>query len=189
MDVFRVIGTTILASGVVAAYLLIDPKTPGDKLLTTAVVSAGAVGAYYLIGPSKPSSSSSSSGGAGAGKRKMGGAASSSHEGVAISKREYRDFKLIKRIDVNHNTRQFRFALQTPDTVLGLPVGQHMSVKYVVICTTCSDVVLGSVHKRGGLIISLLTNRSSEFIGFPFIRLGTRDRALIQTVAGSFPTS
>lgn len=117
MDIFRAIGTTILASGVVFAYLLIDPKSPGEKVVTTALVSAGAVGAYYLIGPSKPSG------------KKMG--AKNSHEGVALNKREYRDFKLVKRTDVNHNTRQFRFALQTPDTVLGLPVGQHMSVKIV----------------------------------------------------------
>jgi len=49
---------------------------------------------------------------------------------VAIHEREYRSFKMIKKIDVSHNTIQFRFALQTPTTRLGLPVGKHMLLRF-----------------------------------------------------------
>lgn len=33
---------------------------------------------------------------------------------------------LIKKDIINHDTRKFRFALPTPDHVLGLPIGQHV---------------------------------------------------------------
>lgn len=35
-------------------------------------------------------------------------------------------FELIEKEAVSHDTRRFRFALQTPNHVLGLPVGKHM---------------------------------------------------------------
>jgi hypothetical protein len=38
--------------------------------------------------------------------------------------------QLIEREELTHNTRRFRFALPTPKHVLGLPVGQHISLKY-----------------------------------------------------------
>lgn len=34
--------------------------------------------------------------------------------------------KLIEKIEVSHDTRIFRFALPSPQHVLGLPVGQHL---------------------------------------------------------------
>lgn len=40
------------------------------------------------------------------------------------------DLELIEKEELSHDTRRFRFALPTPDSVLGLPVGQHMSLKY-----------------------------------------------------------
>eukprot|EP00045_Choanoeca_perplexa_P012410 m.135416 g.135416 ORF g.135416 m.135416 type:complete len:323 (-) comp15992_c0_seq1:2323-3291(-) len=36
-------------------------------------------------------------------------------------------FALIEREEISHDTRRFRFALQSPQHVLGLPVGKHMN--------------------------------------------------------------
>ncbi|XP_077211150.1 NADH--cytochrome b5 reductase 1-like isoform X1 [Tasmannia lanceolata] len=41
----------------------------------------------------------------------------------------FKDFKLVKRIQLSHNVAKFQFALPTPTSVLGLPIGQHMSCR------------------------------------------------------------
>lgn len=38
---------------------------------------------------------------------------------------------LIKKEKLSHDVFMFRFGLQTPETVLGLPIGQHISFKFV----------------------------------------------------------
>lgn len=43
---------------------------------------------------------------------------------------EFQDFKLAKKEIVSHNTRRFTFALQTPSTKLGLPIGQHITLRF-----------------------------------------------------------
>lgn len=35
----------------------------------------------------------------------------------------------MKRVELSHNVAKFTFALPTPTSVLGLPIGQHMSCK------------------------------------------------------------
>uniref|UniRef100_A0A0D6R8L9 NADH-cytochrome b5 reductase n=1 Tax=Araucaria cunninghamii TaxID=56994 RepID=A0A0D6R8L9_ARACU len=40
---------------------------------------------------------------------------------------EWKPFKLVKRTQLSHNVAKFRFALPTPTSVLGLPIGQHIS--------------------------------------------------------------
>lgn len=35
-----------------------------------------------------------------------------------------------QKIVVSHDTRQFTFDLQTPKTLLGLPIGQHISLRF-----------------------------------------------------------
>ena len=45
---------------------------------------------------------------------------------VALDKDRKIPFKLVKREEVSHDTRRFRFELQSPQHVLGLPVGNHM---------------------------------------------------------------
>eukprot|EP01084_Bolivina_argentea_P050963 93755_1 len=47
-----------------------------------------------------------------------------------LAPREYRKFKLIQKTNISHNTRRYRFALQTPTTILGLPTGKHISFRY-----------------------------------------------------------
>jgi nitrate reductase (NAD(P)H) len=47
---------------------------------------------------------------------------------VALSG-EWQKYKLLVKKDISHNVRLFRFALQSETTMLGLPVGQHVSVR------------------------------------------------------------
>lgn len=49
---------------------------------------------------------------------------------IALNPEQYQAFKLIKKQELNHDTRLLRFALQSPKHVLGLPIGQHISLKY-----------------------------------------------------------
>ncbi|GAM25523.1 hypothetical protein SAMD00019534_086980 [Acytostelium subglobosum LB1] len=51
---------------------------------------------------------------------------------VALNPNEYQQFPLKEKIIVNHNTRIFRFALPSSTDVLGLPTGQHISVRAVI---------------------------------------------------------
>ncbi|KAJ4834853.1 NADH-cytochrome b5 reductase [Turnera subulata] len=41
----------------------------------------------------------------------------------------FKEFKLVKRTQLSHNVAKFRFALPTPNSVLGLPIGQHLSCR------------------------------------------------------------
>ncbi|KAJ9185725.1 hypothetical protein P3X46_005322 [Hevea brasiliensis] len=41
----------------------------------------------------------------------------------------FKDFKLVKRVQLSHNVAKFKFALPTPTSVLGLPIGQHISCR------------------------------------------------------------
>lgn len=49
----------------------------------------------------------------------------------ALDPETYIPFRLEKKEVLSHDTRMFRFALQTSFHVLGLPIGQHISMKYV----------------------------------------------------------
>lgn len=45
---------------------------------------------------------------------------------IALDPKRKIAFKMIEKHIVSHDTRRFRFALQSPDHILGLPVGKHM---------------------------------------------------------------
>ena len=45
---------------------------------------------------------------------------------IALDPKTKTPFTLVEKHIVSHDTRRFRFALQTPEHVLGLPVGKHM---------------------------------------------------------------
>lgn len=47
----------------------------------------------------------------------------------ALSKNEYKEFELYEKIPVTHNTARYRFKLTHSEHVLGLPIGQHITVK------------------------------------------------------------
>jgi len=52
-------------------------------------------------------------------------------QSVALNPNEFIPFKLTKKEVLNHDTRRFTFALQTPQTVLGLPIGQHITLRFI----------------------------------------------------------
>nr|CAB3478659.1 unnamed protein product [Digitaria exilis] len=41
----------------------------------------------------------------------------------------FRNFKLVEKKQISHNVAKFKFALPTPTSVLGLPIGQHISCR------------------------------------------------------------
>lgn len=43
---------------------------------------------------------------------------------------------LVSKVEVSHDTRKFRFALPSPNHILGLPVGQHVYLSAKVRCHT-----------------------------------------------------
>ncbi|KAI3694459.1 hypothetical protein L1987_77424 [Smallanthus sonchifolius] len=47
----------------------------------------------------------------------------------SIDPENFKEFKLVKRTQLSHNVARFRFALPTPTSVLGLPIGQHISCR------------------------------------------------------------
>eukprot|EP00640_Fibrocapsa_japonica_P003493 CAMPEP_0113943024 /NCGR_PEP_ID=MMETSP1339-20121228/16469_1 /TAXON_ID=94617 /ORGANISM="Fibrocapsa japonica" /LENGTH=308 /DNA_ID=CAMNT_0000947755 /DNA_START=89 /DNA_END=1015 /DNA_ORIENTATION=+ /assembly_acc=CAM_ASM_000762 len=49
---------------------------------------------------------------------------------VALDPEKYISFPLIEKEELSHDTRRFRFGLQSPDHILGLPIGQHISFKF-----------------------------------------------------------
>lgn len=46
----------------------------------------------------------------------------------SLDKDEFREFPLIEKTSVSHNSAVYRFGLRSPSAVLGLPIGQHISV-------------------------------------------------------------
>lgn len=73
------------------------------------------------------------------GKLGMGGGGHSSTK-IALNPKKKIPFKLSEKIALSHNTRLFRFALQTPEHTLGLPIGQHMFF-YAKVSTDCSALL------------------------------------------------
>ncbi|XP_034225776.1 NADH--cytochrome b5 reductase 1 isoform X2 [Prunus dulcis] len=47
----------------------------------------------------------------------------------SLDAENFKDFKLVKRTQLSHNVAKFRFELPTPTSVLGLPIGQHISCR------------------------------------------------------------
>ncbi|KAK8683286.1 hypothetical protein V6N13_039351 [Hibiscus sabdariffa] len=76
------------------------------EIVTVAVALAavGAATAYYLYVSKKPKK-------------------------ACLDPEEFKEFKLVERTQLSHNVAKFKFALPTPTSVLGLPIGQHMSCK------------------------------------------------------------
>ncbi|CAA0833195.1 NADH--cytochrome b5 reductase 1 [Striga hermonthica] len=48
---------------------------------------------------------------------------------VCLEPDSFKEFKLVKKTQLSHNVAKFKFALPTPISVLGLPIGQHMSCR------------------------------------------------------------
>lgn len=57
--------------------------------------------------------------------------AGSSPEPTALDPEQWIPFKLKEVESLSHDVKKFRFALQSDKHRLGLPIGQHISLKYV----------------------------------------------------------
>ncbi|XP_057971377.1 NADH--cytochrome b5 reductase 1-like isoform X1 [Malania oleifera] len=71
--------------------------------IAVALVAVGATTAFYLYLTKKPKG--------------------------CLDPENFKEFKLVKRTQLSHNVAKFKFALPTPMSVLGLPIGQHMSCR------------------------------------------------------------
>jgi cytochrome-b5 reductase len=49
---------------------------------------------------------------------------------IALNANDYQPFKLQEVEEISEDVKRFRFALQSPDHILGLPIGQHISLKF-----------------------------------------------------------
>lgn len=49
---------------------------------------------------------------------------------VALNSEEFRDFPLIEKENISHDVIRLRFGLPTANHMIGLPTGQHISLKY-----------------------------------------------------------
>ncbi|KAG9136660.1 hypothetical protein Leryth_004448 [Lithospermum erythrorhizon] len=54
---------------------------------------------------------------------------SSKKSKVCLDPETWKEFKLVKKVQLSHNVAKFTFALPTPTSVLGLPIGQHISCR------------------------------------------------------------
>ena len=50
---------------------------------------------------------------------------------VALNQEEWTEFPLLEKEEISHDVRRFRFGLQSKDHIIGLPIGQHISFKFV----------------------------------------------------------
>lgn len=50
---------------------------------------------------------------------------------IALDKDNYQPFPLIDIKVISHDVKRFRFGLPSPQHRLGLPIGQHISLKYI----------------------------------------------------------
>lgn len=48
----------------------------------------------------------------------------------SLDPENFNKFKLVEKKQLSHNVAKFRFALPTPTSILGLPIGQHMSCRF-----------------------------------------------------------
>jgi hypothetical protein len=69
---------------------------------------------------------------------------------VALNPKKKLAFELVEKIELSTNTRLFRFALQSPNHRLGLPIGQHMFF-YAKVCGR-SLLAAGMPGLRGHLL-------------------------------------
>lgn len=49
---------------------------------------------------------------------------------VCLDPENFKEFKLVKKNQLSHNVAKFIFELPTSTSVLGLPIGQHISCRF-----------------------------------------------------------
>ncbi|KAI4383722.1 hypothetical protein MLD38_009527 [Melastoma candidum] len=90
--------------------------------IAVALVAISAGTAYYFYYVRKPKGEMATS-------RKEAAAAGGGAAAGCLDPENFKEFKLVKKTQLSHNVAKFRFDLPTPNSVLGLPIGQHMSCR------------------------------------------------------------
>ncbi|KAM7511854.1 hypothetical protein LguiB_010729 [Lonicera macranthoides] len=68
-----------------------------------------------------------------------------------LDPQKFKEFKLVRKRKLNHNTDRFTFSLPTPTSVLGLPVGQHIRCRFDYYVSKGKDVTLFQRDERRGM--------------------------------------
>jgi nitrate reductase (NAD(P)H) len=111
------------AKAMLKDYYIGELVTPEQKAAALAAAAAGAKAATAAITIRADSSSLNNGVPNGAA---VNGVANGTGELVALDPRKKIAFKLAEKIELSHNVRLFRFALQSPEHKFGLPVGKHV---------------------------------------------------------------
>jgi cytochrome-b5 reductase len=59
----------------------------------------------------------------------------------ALNANEWQDFPLIEIEEISSDVKRFRFGLQSPEHILGLPIGQHISFKFIDTADNNMEVI------------------------------------------------
>ncbi|KDO46616.1 hypothetical protein CISIN_1g024591mg [Citrus sinensis] len=77
----------------------------------------------------------------------------------------FKEFKLVKRLQLSHNVAKFTFELPTPTSVLGLPIGQHISCRKEIVkmifVGSHSDGIFFNILYHATCLLSLLISVNS----------------------------
>jgi len=106
---------------------------------------------------------------------------------IALSTSEWKKFPLAEKIQISPNTAKYRFTLDTPDSVLGLPVGQHISVRTIVDGKTVSRsyTPTSEVDQRGSFELVVKTYPNGV-LSKVFSELKVGDMLEVQGPKGKF---
>lgn len=55
----------------------------------------------------------------------------------SLDPKRFKEFQLVKRVKLSYNVAKFTFALPTPTSVLGLPIGQHIICRFFFSILLC----------------------------------------------------
>ncbi|GAB5585826.1 NADH-cytochrome b5 reductase [Umbelopsis nana] len=105
----------------------------------------------------------------------------------ALDPKVYKNFKVIEKIVISHNTALYRFGLPNKDDVLGLPIGQHISIMAEIngkqISRSYTPTSLDEDKGHFDLLIkSYPTGNISKYIG----ELKVGDSVAVRGPKGSF---
>ena len=85
----------------------------------------------------------------------------------SLDPENFREFKLVKRAQLSHNVAKFTFALPTPTSVLGLPIGQHISCRF---CFLTLFLPFHVIEIRSAYIcLAIISVLCSQVVGWEWI--------------------
>jgi len=114
------------AKAMLKDYYIGELVTPEQKQAALAAAASKAAPAAISITANSSSHSTANGIANGNGVVAAVAVANGASELVALDPRKKIPFKLAEKIELSHNVRLFRFALQSPQHKFGLPVGKHV---------------------------------------------------------------